>query len=357
MMIDFSILEHAVSHPTSRVGKFLGLISGECDDLTLSRLAATSAATTRQHFGRTMRLFAPLYVSNDCVNSCLYCGFARRNDIPRRSLTLPEVLEEASILLKNGFRNLLIVSSENNKAVSSDYLVNICKALSADFPEIAVEVAPLETEVYARLSEVGTDGLTVFQETYLPDLYSEMHPFGPKRNYLWRLQAPERAYSGGFRRLGIGALLGLTHWREETLLLAAHLDYLMRECWRASISLSFPRLRPAAGAFNPPHPVSDRDFIRLVCAFRIAFPQVGIVISTRESPALRDTLAPLGVTMMSAGAKTNPGGYRDAHCGSGKSTPAETQFNVSDERSPEEVTAQLRRLGLEPVRKDWQREK
>ena len=232
-------------------------------------------------------------------------------------------------------------------------------------PGLSIEVAPMESQAYRPLVEAGAEGLVVYQETYHRETYREMHLYGPKKDFAWRMDTAERGHEAGFRRLGIGALFGLWHWRQEAVALAAHLEYLQRVCWRSQITVSVPRLRPAAGEFEPPHPLPDREFIQLLCALRVTFPTAGIVLSTRESPALRDVLAPLGVTMMSAGSCTEPGGYtgqgREAlHLtvrglpvtGTG-GTAAAGQFAISDERNARTMGSRLVLMGLEPVWKDW----
>lgn len=330
----------------------------------LELLARESAAITRRYFGRTMRMFAPLYLSNECINSCAYCGFSRENAILRVTLEIEEVALEAAYLVGEGFRSVLLVAGEHPKFVSGDYLRRCIRRLSSVVPSLSLEVAPMEVSDYVPLVHAGAEGLVVYQETYHRPTYSEMHLSGPKKNFGWRLDCPERAYQAGFRRIGIGALFGLWHWQEEALALAAHLEYLLRSCWKAQITVSLPRLRPAAGGFQPTHPLPDHELIQLLCALRITFPQIGIVLSTRESPALRDAIAPLGITLMSAGSHTEPGGYT----GQGKQhlhqtirgrqiaavgEHAEGQFAISDERPPHQVAARLRELGLEPVWKDW----
>jgi 2-iminoacetate synthase len=333
-------------------------------DLNLELLARESAAITRRYFGRTMRLFAPLYLSNECINSCTYCGFSRENAILRVTLEIEEVAREAAHIIGQGFRNILLVAGEHPKFVSGDYLKRCIQRLSAAVPSISLEVGPMEVADYLPLVHAGAEGLVVYQETYHRSTYSRMHLSGPKRDYDSRLDCPERAYEAGFRRIGIGALYGLWHWREEAIALAAHLEHLLRSCWKAQITVSLPRLRPAAGDFHPTHPLPDREFVQLLCALRITFPQIGIVLSTREPAALRDAIAPLGITMMSAGSHTEPGGYtgqgkQNLHQTiRGRQIPAvgehaEGQFAISDERPPHEVAARLRELGLEPIWKDW----
>jgi 2-iminoacetate synthase len=331
-------------------------------------MAQQSHSLTLQNFGRTMRLFAPLYLSNECINNCRYCGFSRDNPILRVTLTLDEVIAEAQHLARAGFRHVLLVAGEHPKFVSRDYLAQCVRALADDFSSIAIEVGPMETSDYIDIVNAGADGLVVYHETYDRHVYVDLHTSGPKRDFNARLQCLERGYAAGFRRLGLGVLFGLADWRQDAIALAAHTEYLLKHCWQAQITVSLPRLRPAAGDFEPKFSVSDRELAQLVCAFRIAFPQVGIVLSTRESPALRDALMSLGVTMMSAGSHTEPGGYT----GQGTDhlhqtirgriiTPefqngdqvATSQFDISDERSPGEIAAVLRERGIEPVWKDW----
>jgi 2-iminoacetate synthase len=320
-----------------------------------------------------MRLFAPLYLSNECINSCRYCGFSRENPILRTTLSVDEVVKEARHLAAAGFRQLLLVAGEHPKFVSRDYLADCVRALLNDFSSISIEIAPMETEDYVPIVEAGAEGLVVYQETYNRAIYDQLHLAGPKKDFAWRLVCPERGYDAGFRRIGIGALLGLAPWREEAVALAAHLEYLLKRCWKSSLTVSVPRLRPAAGEFRPRFPISDRDLVHIVCALRVAFPKVGIVLSTREPAPLRDLLIQVGVTMMSAGSHTEPGGYtgqgkEKVHLTvRGRIVPpdvvpgtndrdddiATAQFEIGDSRSPQEIAAVLRRNGIEPVWKDW----
>jgi 2-iminoacetate synthase len=335
----------------------------------LETLACDAERLTRQNFGRTMRLFAPLYLSNECVNICKYCGFSRDNPILRVTLAVDQVEAEARHLHAQGFRNILLVAGEHPKFVSSDYLARCVERLRAFIPALSLEVGPMETVEYEPIVRAGAEGLVVYQETYDRAVYAELHTAGPKKDFDWRLDCPERAYAAGFRRLGIGALFGLAPWEEEALALAAQVDHLLRHCWKASLTVSLPRLRPAAGSFEPRHEFSDRALVQVIVALRLCFPQVGIVLSTRENAALRDRLVRLGVTMMSAGSHTEPGGYTGAGSESvhqtrkGKAVPviasegehlaATEQFSIADERSPAVMAARLRELGLDPVWKDW----
>lgn len=334
------------------------------DDAALSRLAGEAAAATRRHFGKAMRLFAPLYLSNECINSCVYCGFSRENAILRVTLEIDEVVREAKHLADQGFRSLLLVAGEHPKFVSQDYLGRCIRAIRDFIPSVALEIAPMETEDYLPMVGAGAEALIVYQETYNQPVYKELHVAGPKKDFLWRLDCPERAYAAGFRRIGVGALFGLAPWKEEARALAAHLEYLQKTCWQAQFTVSLPRMRPAAGEFQPAEILPDREFIQLLCAFRIAFPHAGLVLSTREPGALRDILAPLGITHMSAGSHTEPGGYtgqglqnvhqtvKGRQIAAAEGNP-EAQFSISDERTPAQVAERLRTLGLDPVWKDW----
>jgi 2-iminoacetate synthase len=360
-----------LKRPTPLMRRFLQLVSEETGG-PLEALARQSQQVTRRHFGKTMRLFAPLYVSNECVNNCSYCGFSRDAGIFRTTLTVDQVVTEARHLHGLGFRNVLLVAGEHPKFVSDGYLQDCLDALKPFIPTLALEVGPMEDDQYAEIVGHGAEGLVVYQETYQRETYTQLHTAGPKKNFDWRLDCPERAYAGGFRRIGIGALFGLANWKSEALALCAHLEYLYRNCWKAQFTVAFPRMRPYAGNYEyQPDPdlyLPDREFVRLIAVFRLLFPQVGIVVSTREPAPLRDAITTLGVTHMSAGAKTEPGGYTgaggdDLHLtvkgrrvelteksGCEKATE---QFQIHDTRSPAEVAAMLRGQNLDPVWKDW----
>jgi len=367
---------------------FAQLISPAGAEL-LEHMGQRAHTMTQQRFGKVIRLFAPLYLSNECINNCRYCGFSRDNSILRVTLSLDEVRREAGALRGQGFRNLLLVAGEHPKFVSNDYLRDCIAALHPDWPSLSLEVGPMETPDYQPLVAAGADGLVVYQETYDRQVYADMHTAGPKRNFDWRLETPERAYAAGFRRLGISPLYGLADWRFEALSLVAHADYLLRNCWKAALTISTVRIRPCAGEFQPLTHMTDRDLAQLICALRLMFPDVGTVLSTREPAKLRDGLIPLGVTLMSAGSHTEPGGYTGAgkeHThqtvrgrivkvaaaaptapqprinGEGASewapqpspaTNATGQFQIADERSSQEVADLIRKLGYEPVWKDW----
>ncbi|MBL59597.1 MAG: 2-iminoacetate synthase ThiH [Verrucomicrobiota bacterium] len=334
----------------------------------IEHLARRAHQLTQQRFGKAIRLFAPLYLSNECINNCSYCGFSRDNPILRVTLSVDEVVREAKALSNQGFRNILLVAGEHPKFVSSGYLTDCVLALRDAVPSISLEVGPMETEKYKELVNAGAEGLVVYQETYDRNIYSEMHTAGPKRNFNLRLETPERAHAAGFRRLGIGALFGLGDWKRETLCLAAHGQYLLRKCWKSQLTISLPRLRPCAGEFEPLTDFNNRALVQTICALRLFLPDVGIVLSTREPANLRDKLIPLGVTMMSAGSHTEPGGYTGAGNDNLHYTKrgriqeikedtsewsATGQFDIADERDPSAIASTLTRLGYEPVWKDW----
>ena len=310
----------------------------------MEELALLAHEASVRRFGRVVRLFAPLYLSNECVSTCTYCGFSSGNEIARRTLTPAEVALEARTLRDRGFRHVLLVAGEHARVVSKDYLVECVRA--AGVPSVSLETQVWDVATYRRLVEAGCEGLVVYQETYDRDTYAQVHLKGKKRNYDWRLAAPDRAAEAGMRSLAVGALLGLRpEWPSEVVALAAHASALLRRWWRCEVAVSLPRMRPAAGGFEPARPVTDREYVQIICALRLALPDVGITLSTRESPAFRDAVCKLGVTQMSAGSHTEPGGYADPG-------QAEPQFEVSDTRSPAEVADALRAAGYDPVWKD-----
>ena len=372
-----SDVRRLIGQPDLSLSDFAALLSPGGAEL-LEPLTRRSQAITRQRFGKTIRLFAPLYLSNECINNCKYCGFSRDNPILRVTLSIDDVRREARALADQGLRNILLVAGEHPKFVSNGYMAECVRALREFIPSISLEVGPMETADYVPTVQAGADGLVVYQETYDRPLYAEMHTAGPKRDFDWRLECPERAYAAGFRRLGIGALYGLADWRYEAISVAAHAAHLLKTCWKAQVTISLPRLRPCAGEFQPLTHMTDRELVQAICAFRLFLPDVGLVLSTREPAKLRDGLIPLGVTMMSAGSHTEPGGYTGAGkdnlhqtvrgkivelaAGSsewaaahapGRATNATGQFDIADDRSPADIAELIRRLGYEPVWKDW----
>lgn len=360
-----------LNEPSPTLRQFIRLIDTVSDE-QLEAMAQESARLTKKHYGNTMRLFAPIYLSNECVNNCVYCGFSRNNPIRRTTLTVDELIQEARYLYDKGHRSILLVAGEHPKFVSDGYIQECLDALKTFIPSLSLEIGPLPDNTYSEIVSHGAEGLIVYQETYDQAIYETLHTSGPKKDFAWRLDCPERAYAGGFRRLGIGALFGLREWREEAIALACHLDYLLKTCWKAQITCSFPRMRPYSGNYeyepDPERSLNDRNFIQLICALRICFPQIGIVVSTRESSDFRNNLMGLGMTHLSAEAKTEPGGYTGAgkdhihqtirgRCidvdSEEKDLGATEQFAISDDRSVEEIREALLAKGFEPVWKDW----
>ncbi|HEU0131753.1 MAG TPA: 2-iminoacetate synthase ThiH [Mycobacteriales bacterium] len=312
----------------------------------VEELARAAAASTLQRFGRAVRLFAPLYVSNACLSTCTYCGFSKGLDVTRRTLTPDEVEAEAKLLGDRGFRHLLLVAGEHRVEVSQAYLVEVVERLAPFVPSISIETQTWSDDTYARLVEAGVEGVVHYQETYDRARYAEVHAAGWKRDYDRRLASTERAAAGGVRRLGIGALLGLApDWRADVLAVAAHAAFLLKRFWRTEVTVALPRIKPSASGFQPVADVTDRRYVQALAALRLYEPEAGIVLSTREPAALRDGLVRIAVTHMSAGSSTEPGGY--SHPGE-----AQEQFAVSDERSPADVAAMLAAAGYEPVWKD-----
>jgi 2-iminoacetate synthase len=326
--------------------RLLMLISPAAENF-IEQMAQIAHQLTLQRFGKTVRLYAPLYVSNFCVNGCTYCGFSTNHQFPRIRLTVEQALAEAEIIAKEGFRDLLLVSSEDKKFISVDYLAELASRLRPKFSSLSVEIYQMSAEEYAKLFAAGIEGVTLYQETYDRQTYRKYHPAGPKADYDYRLSAADSMGQGGMREIGIGALLGLDDWRLETLALAEHAHYLMKRYWKSRVSFSFPRLRPAKDVdrarFNL---LSDKNLVQMILALRLCFADAGMTISTREPAHLRDQLVKLGITRMSAGSKTNPGGY---------STHADSvgQFDIDDSRTPAQIAAMLKSQGLEPVWKDW----
>jgi len=313
----------------------------------LETLAARSRQITRLRFGKTMRLYAPLYISNECINACAYCGFNTRNATPRTTLTHEEVLAEADVLHRQGFRHLLLLSGEHRTHVPVSFLADIARALRESFAALSIEVYSMTQDEYALLAESGVTGIAVYQETYDRARYAELH-HGPKADFSLRLATPERAARAGLRELGIGALLGLSDHRVDLALVALHAAYLMKTYWQTRIAISFPRIRQAAGDFTPKETITDPQLAQAVFALRLVLPDADLVISTRESNAFRNGMAGLGITRMSAGSRTNPGGYARAD-------DALEQFSVDDRRSASEIASMLEYKGLEPVWKDFDR--
>ncbi|MDR3228093.1 MAG: 2-iminoacetate synthase ThiH [Puniceicoccales bacterium] len=319
----------------------------------LEDTARLARAKTLRRFGRAVQLFAPLYVSNECSNICTYCGFSMQNKIPRRILTDAEILRETAILKRCGFDHILIVSGESSLRVGTDYFERTIRLLRPHFSSITLEVQPLDTADYARLRHSGLSAVLVYQETYNRADYGKHHLKGRKADFAYRLATPDRLGAAGVNKIGLGALYGLEDWRVDSFFVGLHLRYLERAYWRSRYCVAFPRLRPHAGGLEPKVEMTDRDLAQSICAFRLFDNEVEVSLSTRESPLFRDRAPAFGVTTMSAGAKTNPGGYAEAEVSLPRGQRALEQFHASDERPPETVVAALRSNGYEPVWKDW----
>ena len=333
---------------SERVGldEFARLLSPKISDSQLEQLAGRSHRLTTQRFGRTIQLYAPLYLSNECHNGCKYCGFSADNSLYRKTLNREEIAREAAMLHEQEFRHILLLTGEAPEAAGIDYLESAVKQIGPMFGSIAIEVFPMETDEYQRMVAAGVDGLTLYQETYDRELYTELHPYGPKSDYEFRLTAPERAAAAGFRRVGLGSLLGLGDFLTDTFYTGLHALYIARHFWRTQVTIGFPRIKPATGGYTPRTEISDRQLTQLICALRLLIPDAGLVLSTRENAELRNNLLPLGITQMSAGSCTAPGGYAgDDHEGE--------QFSISDHRTPKEFSLQLKKFGYEAVWKDW----
>lgn len=330
------------------LGKLLALVSPAAEAY-LEQMAQLSRQLTLQRFGRTVRLYAPLYLSSFCINRCQYCGFNRDNCFQRTRLNIDEAMAEAEILAGEGFKDLLLVASEDKQFVTTSYLIDLVEQLRRKFSFIGVEIYQMSAEEYRSLFEAGIEGVTLYQETYDRDAYARYHLGGPKADFDVRLRGPDDFATAGMREIGLGVLLGLADWRIETLALGEHAFRLFKRYWQSRISFSFPRLRPACGVPREafPHLVSEKDLVQMMLALRLCFADAGLVLSTREGARLRDRLVGLGITKMSAGSRTNPGGY--------SSQDSEKQFEVDDQRSPSEIARMLADQGLEPVWKDWDR--
>lgn len=339
-------VRRALSKPARHAEDFMALLSPEAE-AHLEPMAWAAHELTVQHFGRTIQLFTPLYLANHCTNHCVYCGFNCKNSIPRSQLSMEELRREARAIAATGLKHLLILTGEAPKRAGVDYLEEAVTELAPLFPSVSMEVFPMDEADYVRLIRAGVDGLTVFQETYNQELYKELHPAGPKRDYAYRLEAPDRGCRAGMRVVNIGGLLGLDDWRREAFITGMHAAHLMHTYPATDIAISLPRMRPHAGSYEPASVVEDRHLVQIMTALRLFLPRLSITISTREAPAFRDNILPLGVTRMSAGVSTAVGGHT-------KGDEQVGQFEISDPRSVDEMARALRKRGYQPVYKDWQ---
>ncbi|MEI6092208.1 MAG: 2-iminoacetate synthase ThiH [bacterium] len=311
---------------------------------------------TLQRHGRVVKFYAPIYVSNECNNKCVYCGFNSSNKMNRKTLTVEELLRESAVIKKMGIEHLLIVSGESLNNVGMTYLKEISSLLSKEFASISVEIAPLETDEYRDLFDRGVEGVLCYQETYNPEQYKSCHVSGPKTDMIRRLDTLDRAGASGMRFLGLAALLGLDDFKTEAFFLALHARYLEKKYWQSSISVSFPRIRPSESGFQPNVAVNDEVLLHVISVLRLFLPDSNLVLSTREAPSFRDKAIFYGINQMSAGSKTNPLGYSgESSSLYSKDKELGKQFEISDSRTPQEISAVLSKFGYDPVFKDWDR--
>lgn len=316
-------------------------------DAHLEEMAELSRHFTLERFGKTISMYIPMYVSNACTNKCVYCGFNHDNPFMRTTLTMDQVEDECKAIKKLGpFENLLIVSGEYPSLCGVDYLERVLQRCRPYFHNLTIEVQPMKAADYYRLTKSGLNGVVCFQETYHRSAYKTYHPQGMKSHYAWRLNGYDRMGEAGVHKIGMGVLLGLEDWRADVVMMARHLRYLQKRFWRSRFSVNFPRMRPSESGYQPKVVINDRELARLTFAFRIFDHDIDISFSTREAPFYRDHIMSLGVTSMSAGSQTEPGGYAT-------SPDALEQFEVSDDRSPQNVANAIKKNGYEPVWKDW----
>ena len=325
----------------------LGILISPAAYPFVEEMAEMSRQITLERFGKTISLYIPMYVSNACTNKCVYCGFNHDNPFTRVTLTEKQIEDECRAIKDLGpFENLLIVAGEYPTICGVDYIERVLKVCRTYFHNLSIEVQPMRARDYKRLTEQGLYGVICFQETYNREAYKKYHPRGMKSHFDWRLNGFDRMGEAGVHKIGLGALLGLEDWRGDVVMMGRHLRYLQKKYWRSRYSVNFPRLCPSESGFKARSTLSDRDLVQLIVAFRLFDPDVDISISTRENSALRDNLIPLGVTSLSAGSKTEPGGYHTY-------PEALEQFSTNDERSPREVEKAIEKKGYQPVWKDW----
>ncbi|TBO43137.1 2-iminoacetate synthase ThiH [Pedobacter kyonggii] len=312
----------------------------------LEDMAQVSQRLTLDRFGRVIQMYIPLYLSNECNNICTYCGFSYDNKVRRRTLTPMEIMQEVAVIKGMGYDHVLLVTGEANQSVHTDYFKKVLDLISPHFAHISMEVQPLDVADYETLIPHGLNTVLVYQETYHQDDYRKHHPKGKKSNFLYRLETPDRLGQAGIHKMGLGVLIGLEDWRTDSFFTALHLSYLEKQYWQSKFSISFPRLRPFSGGLEPKVVMNDKELVQLICAYRLFNSEVELSISTRETVAFRNQVIKLGITAISAGSKTNPGGYQ-------VEPQSLEQFEISDERSAQEIAAMIRKQGYEPIWKDW----
>jgi len=339
-------VEKALTKTTLNLDDFKALISPAGEEY-IEALAQKAQFLTRQRFGHTVSFYLPLYLSNLCSNDCTYCGFSMSNKIKRKILNDDEVIAEINAIKNMNFDNLLLVSGEHDRKAGMSYFREIVPLVKPSFRYLSMEVQPLDTKNYVELKSLGIDGVMVYQETYNKVTYAKHHLRGHKMDFDYRLLTPDRLGKAGIDKIGLGALIGLDDWRTDSFFTAVHLNYLEKKYWKSRYSISFPRLRPCAGSIEPKSIMTDTQLVQLICAYRLFNPEVELSLSTRESPIFRDNVVPIAITSVSAGSKTQPGGYVD-------SKPELEQFSVGDSRNVNEVVLAMKKKGLEAVWKDWE---
>jgi len=338
-------VERALNNPQRSLEDFKALISPAAMPY-LEDMAQISQRLTLDRFGRVIQMYIPLYLSNECNNICTYCGFSYDNKVRRRTLNPMEIMHEVAVIKGMGYDHVLLVTGEANQSVHTEYFQKVLDLISPHFAHISMEVQPLDTEDYQTLIPHGLNTVLVYQETYHQDDYRKHHPKGKKSNFLYRLETPDRLGKAGIHKMGLGVLIGLEDWRTDSFFTALHLSYLEKQYWQSKFSISFPRLRPFSGGLEPKVVMNDKELVQLICAYRLFNSEVELSISTRETMAFRNQVIKLGITAISAGSKTNPGGYE-------VEPQSLEQFEISDERSAQEIAAMIRKQGYEPIWKDW----
>ncbi|APA91354.1 2-iminoacetate synthase ThiH [Myroides sp. ZB35] len=338
-------VEQSLAKNKKTLTDFIHLISPAATPY-LEEMAQQSQQLTQKRFGKTISLYAPMYLSNECNNICTYCGFSLDNNIRRKTLSPKEIEQEVKVIKAQGYDHILLVTGEANHIVNINYFKQSIEQIQQSFSTISIEVQPLKQDEYEQLADLGVYAVLVYQETYHKEVYKQYHPKGKKSNFEYRLDTPDRIGRAGIHKIGLGVLLGLEDWRVDSFFNALHIDYLQKTYWQTKYSVSFPRLRPAEGVIEPNFIMEDRDLIQLLCAYRIWNEDLEISISTRESEILRNNVFKLGATTMSAGSKTNPGGYSVAE-------DSLEQFEICDTRSTSEIYHLIKEAGYDPIWKDW----
>lgn len=317
----------------------------------LETMAIKAQKITRQRFGHTIGLFVPMYLSNLCANECTYCGFSLSNPMKRKTLTHNEIVAECKAITSLGFNQVLLVTGEYPSQVGMPYFKTHIKTIRDYVSSLLMEVQPLSTDDYASLKSWGLDGVMLYQETYHKPSYAYHHLKGKKKNFTWRLDAPDRLGQARIDKIGLGVLVGLSdNFRTDCYMMGEHLRHLQKQYWQSRFSIAVPRLRPCAGGITPHCHMSDKELVQVLCAFRLFAPDVDIVLSTREATAFRDNVIPIMITQMSAFSQTKPGGYAAV---SNEAYDVLEQFSIDDNRHPSAVVRKLTEQGLQPVWKDW----